>query len=289
MTVDLNHILTTEIAPGHQMVTAKDAILYAISVGHGGRSAVPDDLGALYERVLEPVATFANVVARGSGPWMEEIGIDFIQVVHAEHRLTLHRAMPIDAMIERRTRISAIVDRGAGKGMFLSSAQSLHGGPDEGPIATIVHTDACRGDGGCGSIGTPPEPLVKPPERQPDLALDLPVRHDAGILYRLNGDLNPLHIDPVVARAASFPGPILHGLCTFGHAGYAIGELMPMAAGTTLTAIAARFTAPFYAGETLRTEVWREGDGMQLQFRCRSVERNVIVLDAGAATLGAFG
>ncbi len=284
MAVDLDRLMTRPIPSGHQIVTAKDAILYAISVGYAGQSAIPEDLSPLYERIIKPVSTFANVIARSGGSWVGDSGIDFTKVVHAEHRLTLLSAIPFGEMLEGRMRMVSVADRGVGRGMFASFERAILGGPEHKPIATIIHTDACRGDGGCGSAGVAPEPLKRVPERKPDLSLDVHIPHLAGILYRLNGDPNPLHIDPAVAAAGGFPRPILHGLCTFGYAGYAISRLVPAPDGMTITSIAARFTAPFYPDETLRTELWT--DGLEIRFRCRSVERDTVVLDAGAATMG---
>jgi acyl dehydratase len=60
------------------------------------------------------------------------------------------------------------------------------------------------------------------PDRAPDRTVELFVPQQQAMLYRLNGDYNPLHADPAVATAVGFPGPILHGLCTFGHAGRAV-------------------------------------------------------------------
>lgn len=44
-----------------------------------------------------------------------------------------------------------------------------------------------------------------------------------------------------------------------------------------------RFSQPVYPGETIRTEFYHEGD--IVRFRCRSVERDLIVLDRGYATI----
>ena len=64
------------------------------------------------------------------------------------------------------------------------------------------------------------------PERAPDAVCDLPTRPEMALLYRWNADMNPLHADPAIAKAAGFPRPILHGLATFGVAGHAILKTM---------------------------------------------------------------
>ncbi len=43
-----------------------------------------------------------------------------------------------------------------------------------------------------------------------------------------------------------------------------------------------RFASPVYPGDTLRTEVWREGEG-RAAFLVRAVERDLIVLNNGRA------
>jgi acyl dehydratase len=49
-----------------------------------------------------------------------------------------------------------------------------------------------------------------------------------------------------------------------------------------LRSMAARFTAPVYPGETIRTEIWNDGS-----FRARVVERDVIVINNGHMTVKA--
>jgi acyl dehydratase len=77
------------------------------------------------------------------------------------------------------------------------------------------------------------------------------------VLYRLNGDKNPLHIDPKVAQKAKFERPILHGLCTFGFSSRAIYEKYGNNDPTTISKIAGRFTSHVYPGETLLVEMWK--------------------------------
>ena len=80
--------------------------------------------------------------------------------------------------------------------------------------------------------------------------------------YRLNGDLNPLHVDPNLAELAGFEVPILHGLCTYGIITKVImKELVPKILPKTkefpLKFIRARFTSHVFPGETLLLNFWR--------------------------------
>ena len=89
------------------------------------------------------------------------------------------------------------------------------------PIATIRQSVFCRGDGGFGEVGRRRR-RMRFPERAPDLVCDLATRPEMALIYRLSADVNPLHVDPEVAKAAGFPRPILQGLGTFGVAGHAL-------------------------------------------------------------------
>ncbi len=101
------------------------------------------------------------------------------------------------------------------------------------------------------------------------------------LIYRLSADVNPLHADPAVAREAGFARPILQGLGTFGVAGHAILRSVCDYDPSRLRSIAGRFSAPVYPGETIRTEIWRDGD--VVSFRTRVVERDVVAINNGRA------
>ena len=106
-------------------------------------------------------------------------------------------------------------------------------------------------------------------------------RPEQALYYRLNGDDNPLHADPEVARRAGFARPILHGLCTFGVVTHALLRGLGGYEPAGLREMTLRFSAPVFPGETIRTEMWRDGS-----FRARVLERDVVVVDHGLARFG---
>jgi acyl dehydratase len=103
------------------------------------------------------------------------------------------------------------------------------------------------------------------------------------LIYRLSGDYNPLHADPAVARSAGFERPILHGLCTLGVAGHAVLKTVLGYDPARFAAMRLRFTAPVLPGDTLRTEIWVDGDTVSL--RTSALERNLTVLNNGRVDL----
>ena len=78
------------------------------------------------------------------------------------------------------------------------------------------------------------------------------------LLYRLCGDRNPLHADPDFAKAAGFPAPILHGLCSYG---IVLRELTDALLGGDADRgrrLRRRFAGVVFPGETIRVRGWRE-------------------------------
>ena len=117
----------------------------------------------------------------------------------------------------------------------------------------------------------------------PDTSCILETRTDQALLYRLSGDRNPLHADPGLAQKVGFPVPILHGLCTYGTACRALLTTICDYDHTMIRGFDVRFSAPVYPGETIITDMWR--DGNIVSFECRLKERDVVVIRNGKCTL----
>lgn len=272
-----------------QSYTAKDTILYALGLGVGANPLDPAQLKFTYEKELVTLPTMAAVLA-SPGFWMKEraeLGIDYVKLVHGEQSVVLHEPLPAAGTLVGRSRVLRIVDKGEGKGALLQVEKSLHDEKTDRLIAVTEQVLFLRGDGGFSARGggdSPAPALPDTPETPPDLQWDWPIRSDAALLYRLSGDLNALHVDPEVATRAGFPRPILHGLATYGMAGYGLVNAVCGNDPRRLASIKARLTAPVYPGETLRLQVWRLNES-DLAFRASVVERGVQVLGHGCATL----
>jgi acyl dehydratase len=282
--IDYQKLMDWHFPPIAQTLTRKDCILYALGVGLGGDPLDEAQLRFLYEEGLVALPTMAVVLAY-PGFWIKDAatGIDWLRIVHGEQALTLHRSLPVEGKLVGRTRVTGIVDKGVGKGAVLYSEREIRDAESGELYATLTMSTFCRGDGGFGGPAGPSCPVHKVPERAPDASCDLPTLPQQALIYRLSGDYNPLHADPAVARAAGFDRPILHGLCTLGIAGHALLKLCCDYDPARFKSLALRFSAPVFPGETIRTEIWR--DGKTISFRARALERDVVVLNNGRFTV----
>jgi len=275
MPIDYESLKNFDIPEVTRTLTQQECILYALSVGLGADPMDEQQLDYVYEQRLKAMPAMVNVLAY-AGFWLADprTGVDAVKLVHGEQSMVLHATLPTEGTLRAKTRVREIVDRGAGKGALLYSGRDIIAA-DGTTLATIEGTTFLRGDGGFGGPSGPVKPPHPTPERAPDIVVDLPTRPEQALLYRLNGDRNPLHIDPAIAAKAGFARPILHGLCTFGVVAHALLRACCGYAPERFGRMDMRFSAPVFPGETIRTEIFIEPGGAA--FRARVVERDVIV------------
>jgi acyl dehydratase len=268
-----------EFPPVVHTVSTEECLLYALSLGLGRDPTDPHDLSYVYEADLRVLPTMAAVLCT-PGHWVADpaLGINADSVLHGEQAVRFHRPIPVGRTLTGCSRVTNVWDKGPGKGALVEIECRVTDEADS-PIWTVNRTAYLRGEGGYGG---PVQPRGEPwamPKRSPDAVYDMPTGGHQALLYRLNGDMNPVHADPAVAAGVGFPRPILHGLCTYGIAGYALLHSVCDHDQTRMGALSLRFSAPAYPGDTIRTEIWRDGD--RALFRCLAVERGVQVTTNG--------
>ena len=278
-----DRIMNWPFNPVEQTYTARDTILYALGIGIGFDPLDEKQLNYVFEEADFMAAPTMGVVLAGPGFWSRdpETGIDWKKILHGEQEIIVHKPLPTAATVTATTKVTEILDKGEGKGALIYSTRTLVDKATGDELATLKSTTFARGNGGFG--GSPgPQPQPHPtPEREPDAVCDLATAPNSALIYRLSGDYNPLHASPAVAAAAGFKAPILHGLCSLGTAGHAILKTYCDYDAKTFKSLKLRFASPVYPGETIRTEMWK--DGNVVSFRAKVVERDVVVLSNGRA------
>ncbi|MEM1164375.1 MAG: MaoC family dehydratase, partial [Pseudomonadota bacterium] len=178
-----------------------------------------------------------------------------------------------------QNRVAEIIDKGADKGALLYIEREITDQATGQKVATLTSTTFARGDGGFGGPAGPVKAVHQLPDRAPDAVLDTPTLPQSALIYRLSGDPNPLHASPEVAAVAGFKSPILHGLCSFGIAGVSVLKTFCDSNPARLKSFGLRFSSPVYPGETIRTEMWKDGETVSF----RATIRDRVVLNNGYA------
>jgi acyl dehydratase len=282
--IHYDNLLNWDIPEVRQRLTQRDTILYALGVGLGADPCDENQLRFVYEGNLLALPTMAIILGY-PGPWHAHpgTGITRSHVVHGEQGFRILKPLPVEGEIAGKTRVTGVADKGKDKGALVMTECVVRDKAGGDAICTLSSTTFCRADGGFGGPAGPvttPHPIPGKPAQH---VCDLPVLPQAALIYRLSGDYNPLHADPAYAKKAGFRMPILHGRCTFSIAGHAVLKTLCGYDPARLCAMEGRFSSPVYPGETIRTEMWC--DGNVVSFRSTVPARSVTVLDHGRAEI----
>ena len=281
MTIDPDKLLALDIPAVRQSFGWRDTVTYALGLGFGMDPLDADELRFVDETRLQAAPTMANVLAY-PGFWIRDLdtGLDWLRIVHGEQSMRIIRPLPTSGTVVGKTRILDIVDKGAGRSALLFVERDVVDESTGEPLAALRQTVFCRGDGGFGGKSASPYQLEPLPEGSPNATVDVATHSQMALIYRLSGDLNPLHSDPDVARKAGYERPILHGLATFGVACRGLMRALCPGEPQRVSGLEARFSAPVYPGETISLDIWNAGDG-EAAFCARVAARGATVLTNG--------
>lgn len=242
----------------------KDAVLYALGIGaRPGDGALVDaeadegDLDFLYERrgpLVHP--TFAVIPGmQAVGGVSAHVDLDIARLLHGEQAITMHRPFPASGELTVRGRIVDVWDKGTAAVIGVESELV----DEDGPLATTYASLFAKGYGDFGGErGPDTSDIHQPPDREPDHVIEDVVRPEQAALYRLSGDRVLLHIDPDFARRAGYPGPFLHGLCTYGFAGRAVLRALCNNDPARVLSMTGRFADLVWMNDRIITKIWAE-------------------------------
>ncbi|MCP5028921.1 MAG: 3-alpha,7-alpha,12-alpha-trihydroxy-5-beta-cholest-24-enoyl-CoA hydratase [Actinomycetia bacterium] len=278
-------LVGTELPEGTWSWGWRDAVLYALGIGaRPGDGALVDagadegDLDFLFERrgpkVYPTFAVIPGMTALGGVSAVADLNV--ARLLHGEQAITMHRPFPAQGELTVKGRIVDVWDKG--KAAVIGVESELVDA--DGPLATTYASLFAKGYGDFGGErGPDTSDIHQPPDREPDHVIDDVVRQEQAALYRLSGDRVTLHIDPDFARQAGYPGPFLHGLCTYGFAGRAVLRALCANEPERLRSMTGRFADLVWMNDHIITKIWETGDG-EAVFRAETQTGAVVLSHA---------
>lgn len=257
----------------------KDAILYALGVGAGF-----SDLQYCYEKDLKVIPSFSIAsIFETLADFAIKAEVNLAGILHGEQDLIFHNPIPPEGTLTTNGQIKNIYDKGKDKGaLVIGESETFHSNGQK--LYTSIFSLFCRLDGGFEGEKTPKTNFMFP-KREPDFIVEETPLVEQPLIYRLSGDIFPLHADPKFAKASGFEKPIMHGLCTHGFACRAlISQLIP-GEPDKARRMACRFANTLYPGVTIKTLIWKTSEGKAV-WKVVNAETDDIIINNGIFEYG---
>ena len=242
------------LGPYEYNYTWKDVILYHLGIG-----AKANQLKYVYENAKEGLVVCPSfAVIPAFKPFVDALKllkVDLKTVLHGEEWVNLYGSLPTSGKLLTNVTISGIYDKRKAALIVLKTETSNESGIKLFDTEAVLY---CRGLGGWGGDPGPKRKVYRPPENmEPDFSVEEQTADNQAALYRLSGDVNPLHIDPEAAKAAGFERPILHGLCTFGFAARVLLDELCKGDPAKFVSFGGRFSDVVFPGDRLNILGWK--------------------------------
>ncbi|MHB8830180.1 MAG: SDR family NAD(P)-dependent oxidoreductase [Syntrophales bacterium] len=277
MALDMDAI-GKKLGPHKKDYDWRDVILYAMGVGAGF-----DELDYTYEKNLKVIPSFSIAAIFN---FLSEVGIasnmNLAGLLHGEQDLIFHNPIPVSGTLSTEGQITHYYDKGPKGALVVAESDTWHSNGKK--LFTNIITLFARLDGGFGGEDAPRN-VFEFPERAADFTVDAAPSVNQPLLYRLSGDVFPLHADPEFARRVGFEKPIMHGLCTHGFACRALMGALTPGKPELVRRFACRFSTPLYPGDPLKTLIWKMQEGRAL-WRTINARTGETVIDNGIFEYG---
>ena len=283
MTLDLKKLLGHKPASYERDYTEKDAILYSLGIGFQQDSQNTEHFKYTYELNDEftPFPTNAVTIAHGGNLMMELDSIPGLPefnpmtLLHGTEDVFIEKPIVANTKYVVQEVIKDFQDKKSGALMIIDT--EIREGDTNALQSTVRTSLFIMGLGGFGHKGVVDTPKYPdPPQRSPDHISEEKTPMNQAFWYRLNGDRNPLHVDPQMSQMGGFKIPILHGLCTKGYSVRMVQQHFFKDDPYLMKQVSSRFTSHVLPGETLIVEMWKEGD--TIIFNTKTKERGKTVL-----------
>jgi len=279
MALNMNAI-GEKIGPFSKDYSWKDAVLYALGVGAGF-----SNLEYCYEKDLKVIPSFSIAAIFDM---LSQFGIksevNLAGILHGEQDLIFHNPIPTEGTLTTEGEIINYYDKGKKKGaLVVGKSETRHSNGQK--LFTSIVTVFSRLDGGFGGENAP-KITVEFPDREPDFVVEESPGVDQPLLYRLSGDIFPLHADPEFAKISGFEKPIMHGLCTHGYACRALLDNLIPGEPEKARRMACRFSKTLYPGVPIKILIWKTEEGKAVWRVLNAENDELVIIDNGIFEYG---